>query len=297
MKGLIMIDNKSLYSSTAYHPAKAVRRFTAASLLCLPLVMAPIMAGQALAQETQSQTAEPAVEAPVEGEEMAAEEGAEVATDEAEEMAAESEEMTNTDGSESHASEESSESAEQAGEESAEPASEMPELDTAKYQLEKSGDHFIRMNLQTGQMSICKIHAANLVCRMAADDRAALEQEIATLQSRNEGKVSLGKKHSENDEAKKPGKPKDGTKQAQKEHENKDREGKDQEGEDHEAKKPRDKKDRDTAKLNEGRERDKNRGQRDGYLDSEIDKALEYSARAMRKFFDVMKELREDLER
>ncbi|MFS8115652.1 hypothetical protein QD460_28355 [Rhizobium jaguaris] len=58
------------------------------------------------------------------------------------------------------------------------------EPDSARFQLERSGDHFIRLDKQTGAMSICQDQNGNLVCRMAADERAAYEDELDRLSER-----------------------------------------------------------------------------------------------------------------
>ena len=58
------------------------------------------------------------------------------------------------------------------------------EADTARFQLERSGDHFIRLDKQTGAMSLCEEKEGSLVCRMAADERAAYEDELDRLSDR-----------------------------------------------------------------------------------------------------------------
>ena len=62
-----------------------------------------------------------------------------------------------------------------------------------RYVLEKSGSGFVRMDRATGEMSVCTEQAGQLVCRMAADDRSALETQIDALEKRVEaleGKTS-----------------------------------------------------------------------------------------------------------
>lgn len=51
-----------------------------------------------------------------------------------------------------------------------------------RYALEKTADGFVRMDRRTGEMSICTERAGQLVCRLAADERSALQDEIARLQ-------------------------------------------------------------------------------------------------------------------
>ncbi|MBB3608224.1 hypothetical protein [Rhizobium sp. BK602] len=58
------------------------------------------------------------------------------------------------------------------------------EPDAARFQLERSGDHFIRLDKQTGAMSICQDQNGNLVCRMAADERSAYDDELDRLSDR-----------------------------------------------------------------------------------------------------------------
>src|SRR5438105_917991 len=58
------------------------------------------------------------------------------------------------------------------------------EPDMERFQLERSGDHFIRLDRQTGAMSLCEDKNGNLVCRMAADERAAYDDELDQLSRR-----------------------------------------------------------------------------------------------------------------
>ncbi len=58
------------------------------------------------------------------------------------------------------------------------------ETDALRFQLESSGDHFVRLDKQTGAMSLCEEKDGALVCRMAADERAAYEQELDRLSAR-----------------------------------------------------------------------------------------------------------------
>ncbi len=54
--------------------------------------------------------------------------------------------------------------------------------DAQRYRLEKSEDGYVRMNTQTGAMSLCEEKSGQLVCRMAADERSAFQDEIDRLQ-------------------------------------------------------------------------------------------------------------------
>lgn len=55
--------------------------------------------------------------------------------------------------------------------------------DDARYTLERSADGYVRMDKQTGEMSICQEQSGQLVCKLAADERSAFEGEVEWLQS------------------------------------------------------------------------------------------------------------------
>jgi flagellar motility protein MotE (MotC chaperone) len=55
--------------------------------------------------------------------------------------------------------------------------------ETERYRLEKSATGYVRMDTQTGGMSICEERSGQLVCKMAADERAAFQDEIDRLQN------------------------------------------------------------------------------------------------------------------
>jgi len=55
--------------------------------------------------------------------------------------------------------------------------------ETDRYRLEKSTNGYVRMDTQTGAMSICEERSGQLVCKMAADERAAFQDEVDRLQS------------------------------------------------------------------------------------------------------------------
>lgn len=55
--------------------------------------------------------------------------------------------------------------------------------DAGRFRLEKSADGYVRMDTQTGAMSICEEKTGQLVCRVAADERAAFQDEIDRLQA------------------------------------------------------------------------------------------------------------------
>ncbi len=56
--------------------------------------------------------------------------------------------------------------------------------ETNRYSLEKTADGYVRLDNKTGEMSICKEQADQLVCRVAADDRVALEDDMSQLNAR-----------------------------------------------------------------------------------------------------------------
>lgn len=56
--------------------------------------------------------------------------------------------------------------------------------DLARYSLEKTADGYVRMDKTTGEMSVCKEQGDQLICRAAADDRLAVEDEMARLEKR-----------------------------------------------------------------------------------------------------------------
>ena len=55
--------------------------------------------------------------------------------------------------------------------------------ETQRYQMEKTDKGYVRMDTQTGEMSICEDRDNQLVCKLAADERSALQDEIGRLQT------------------------------------------------------------------------------------------------------------------
>jgi len=55
--------------------------------------------------------------------------------------------------------------------------------DNENFRLEKSANGYVRMDTRTGQMSICEEKWGELVCRVAADERTAIQDEIERLQT------------------------------------------------------------------------------------------------------------------
>lgn len=56
--------------------------------------------------------------------------------------------------------------------------------DTNRYSLEKTADGYVRMDKQSGEMSICTEATGQLVCRLAADERTAYEATTTGLAKR-----------------------------------------------------------------------------------------------------------------
>ncbi|MEO9339374.1 hypothetical protein ABFT80_18310 [Mesorhizobium sp. SB112] len=52
-----------------------------------------------------------------------------------------------------------------------------------RYRLEKTDNGYVRMDTKTGAMSICEERSGQLVCKLAADERVAMQDEIERLQS------------------------------------------------------------------------------------------------------------------
>lgn len=59
--------------------------------------------------------------------------------------------------------------------------------DTDRYTMEKSDNGYVRMDRKTGEMSICQERSGQLVCKLAADERSAFQDEVDRLQDRLSG--------------------------------------------------------------------------------------------------------------
>jgi hypothetical protein len=59
-----------------------------------------------------------------------------------------------------------------------------PSNQAERFRLEKSATGVVRLDTQTGAMTLCREENGNLVCRMAADERAAYEAELDQLEKR-----------------------------------------------------------------------------------------------------------------
>lgn len=69
-------------------------------------------------------------------------------------------------------------------------AQDVPKSD--RYQLEKLQNGFIRLDRQTGDVSYCRQEQTDIVCRMAADERKAFEEELDQLTRRVEALEKQG---------------------------------------------------------------------------------------------------------
>jgi hypothetical protein len=66
-------------------------------------------------------------------------------------------------------------------------ADEAPPLDDAggRYSFSKVADGFLRLDTQTGDVSLCSQRTVGWACQAAPDDRAVLENEITRLRAEN----------------------------------------------------------------------------------------------------------------
>ena len=60
-----------------------------------------------------------------------------------------------------------------------------PDAENGRFTFNQVQNEFLRLDTRTGQVSICSKRDESWACRMVPDERAALESEIARLQSDN----------------------------------------------------------------------------------------------------------------
>ena len=60
-----------------------------------------------------------------------------------------------------------------------------PENEDNRYQFNRVEDGYLRLDLKTGQVSLCSRRTVGWACLTVADDRAAFDGEIARLQGEN----------------------------------------------------------------------------------------------------------------
>ncbi len=56
--------------------------------------------------------------------------------------------------------------------------------EAGRFRLERTDQGFVRLDTRSGALSLCQDKDGNLVCRMAADERAAYEEELGRLEKR-----------------------------------------------------------------------------------------------------------------
>ena len=61
----------------------------------------------------------------------------------------------------------------------------MPENSEGRYTFDKVPEGFLRLDMQTGEVSVCSQHTVGWVCQAVPEDRAVLESEIARLRREN----------------------------------------------------------------------------------------------------------------
>ncbi len=58
------------------------------------------------------------------------------------------------------------------------------EANQNRFRLEKTESGFVRLDTETGALTLCRDEGGSLTCRMAADERAAYEKELDLLEKR-----------------------------------------------------------------------------------------------------------------
>jgi hypothetical protein len=54
----------------------------------------------------------------------------------------------------------------------------------ARFEMQPRGDDFVRLDRQTGEVSLCRVSESGFACRVAADEREAYQQALAELEGR-----------------------------------------------------------------------------------------------------------------
>lgn len=67
-----------------------------------------------------------------------------------------------------------------------------------RFTMEKTENGYIRMDRQTGEMSLCVEQAGQLVCKLAADERRAFEEALSDLSARVAALEELAARESRN---------------------------------------------------------------------------------------------------
>ncbi len=58
--------------------------------------------------------------------------------------------------------------------------------ESGRYLMERIEEGFVRLDTQTGEVSLCQLRDEQIVCRLSADERYAFEDQIAILEERIE---------------------------------------------------------------------------------------------------------------
>ncbi|WP_425287373.1 hypothetical protein [Paramesorhizobium deserti] len=56
--------------------------------------------------------------------------------------------------------------------------------EAGRYTMEKTDKGYVRLDTRTGDVSVCAEQSGQMVCKMAADDRRAYEDDLASLNER-----------------------------------------------------------------------------------------------------------------
>ena len=56
--------------------------------------------------------------------------------------------------------------------------------DVERYRLERTDDGYVRLDTTTGRTTLCQERSGQLVCKMAVEERSALEGQIDDLEAR-----------------------------------------------------------------------------------------------------------------
>ena len=64
-------------------------------------------------------------------------------------------------------------------------AQDAPATENGRYSLNRTDDGYLRLDQQTGHLSVCKRRELGWACHPVPDERSALEDEIARLQKDN----------------------------------------------------------------------------------------------------------------
>ncbi|MFZ1815408.1 MAG: hypothetical protein WBO55_17920 [Rhizobiaceae bacterium] len=151
---------------------------------------------------------------------------------------------------------------------------------SARYELRDEKDGFVRLDTRTGELSFCQVENARLVCRVSSDEREAYESELARLEDRLDelsARLEAMEQRTGGQDV-----PKAGDRLQPLLPENRlEKDSQPQSGVPEEDAVP------ETVKPDVGKTRE----------EREFDSAMDFAERAMRRFFEAVKDLRKDLEK